>query len=119
MGKTNLILYISIVNNNVHSKLKNRNNTLFTCSSGKLKFQSTTKKSLVAFETLGKIIVDKLLYLKLNVYSLTILFRGVSRYKKNFLKILAMARLPIKFIFMQQIFSNRHNGCKIQKAKRK
>lgn len=119
MSNTNLILYITILNNNIHSKLKNRNKTLFSCSSGQLKFQSTTKKSLVAFETLAKVIADKIVHLKLNIWSITILFRGISRYKKHFLKTLLSAQLPIKFIFMQQIFSNRHNGCKIQKARRK
>lgn len=50
----NYTLHINFTSNNIHAQLrKNQTEAITSCSSGQLKFKGTTKKSLIAAETLA------------------------------------------------------------------
>lgn len=119
MEKFNLTLFISFLNNNVHTQLKLQDKTITCCSTGQLKFKGTTKKGLIAVETIATFIVQKIIQLKKQINFLTIILKGNSLFKKGFLQIITKNEFPVKAIFIQQIFSTTHNGCKLPKKRRK
>ncbi len=115
-----LTLSINFLSNSIHAQLpNNQNEALASCSNGQLKFKGTTKKSLVAAKTLAIWLAGKIIDLNVKLHSLIISMRGISPFKRAFLRKFSNFQLPAKYILIQQNFRNSHNGCKLSKKRRK
>lgn len=119
MLNNSTVLYISFLNNNIHAKLKVQQKMIISCSSGQFKFKGSTKKGLIAAETIAGFISNKIMQLKIKINCLTIVFKGTSLFKKGLLKKLCSFKLPVHSIIIKQVFTITHNGCSLQKKKRK
>jgi len=117
-----LILNVNFTSNNIIVNLvqvQNPNRIIASYTSGRLKFKGTTKKCLIAAETIATIVAGKLITQKPTGASLIISMRGFSDFKMGFFKKLSSFALPFKDISIHQDFAVPHNGCKFPKKRRK
>ena len=115
-----LTLNVNFTSNNIIVNIvQNPNKIIASYTSGRLKFKGSTKKCLIAAETIAIIVAGKIINQKTSWESLIISMRGFSDFKMGFLKKLSSFPLPFKEISIHQDFAVPHNGCKFSKKRRK
>ena len=111
-----LNIYIKATLNNITINLTTINgNSLYSISTGHLKFPKSKRVLAFAAKTCMIKVIHKLYKLK-DVKHIQLYVKGIGRARTRALKELSKTNLPIKFI--KEITPIPHNGCRAKKLKR-
>lgn len=115
-------MYISIIEtkNNIFVSLSYKKNKklVFQASGGMVNLPGRKRKTPLAGELLGKLLIDKLVYFKVD--DIAILLHGsVTPVVKGIIRGLSTSRRRyMKFRFIEQVKGVAHNGVRLKKKRR-
>jgi small subunit ribosomal protein S11 len=117
MNESNVVfLYFRFGLNNVFVNVLDENKkTLIFFSSGCLKVKGTLKISNFVLNELGEKIGSKLLLMKKK--KICLFLKGFNRSRSFFIK--GLKKEGLKILFISDLTSSPHNGCRLPKKRRK